>query len=399
MRTRSTITAVLAALAALALVRCSDDFPPASQVSGLRVLGMRAEPAEPRPGDLVSLQALVVDPSRPDAGNAVLWFGCEPSLDPRFNACSNEDVLQALTTVEGDGGLPAGLRFLGAGDQVVTQLPADVFAGIDAGDPVRVRGVLAEAIAIAAAAPPPQSADAGFALLDQVRKGSVKHVTALFRYPVSENPEPNHNPVLLGYRYQGQPLAAGAAVRLQPSDAGISIEADPSSFEQYLEAAPAGSIDRTESLAAAFFASVGALDEGAVEVSGTVEETISPPDALSVRQGRLWTVVRDTRGGQSWISAPIWVCDPSAPSPTVDQISRDGGIELRGSELDQVLEVQVGTEIAPGLRCSDSECTAALPRTAGGDDPIEIRTKNCQPLMLSGAAARRSRSIRMRLMP
>ena len=382
MRRTAPSSAVFAALVGLALVRCGTDFPPASEVTGLRVLGVRAEPAEPRPGDRVSLQALVVDPTRPDAGSAVLWFGCEPSLDARFNPCSNEGVLQALTTLQGDGGLPPGLRFFGSGPEVMTQLPLDVFAGVDAGDPVRVRGVLGQAIVIAAAAPPPTSVDAGFALLQQVRAGSVPHVTALFRYPVSENPAPNHNPVLLGYRYRGEAVPAGGAIRLDPPDAGLAVEADPGSFEQYVEQAPTGPIDRTESLAAAFFASVGDLKENAVEVNGTVDETIGPPAPITQRSGRLWTVVRDTRGGQSWTSAPLWVCDPAAPAPTAASVSLDGGVVISGSELSQVLELQIGSAIAPGLVCTDTQCTAQLPPPDAGTAPVVLRAKNCQDIPL-----------------
>jgi hypothetical protein len=372
-RTFALTTAVLL----VALARCGTSFAPASEVHGLRLLGMRAEPAEPRPGEAVTLEALVVDPTR-DAGNAILWFGCPPSASPNANACSNQDVLQALTTEQPDaGGIPEGLQFLGTGPQVRALVPYAVFAGVDAGDPVRVTGVLAQVVAIAVAAPEPTSLDAGFALLGQVRRNEVPNVAALFRYPVSENPTPNRNPVLRAFELDGQPVPPGATVRLASPDAGLDLDVDPSSFEPYVEVTPTGPIDRTETLAASYFSSIGKLSELATLVNGPVTEAIRTGDAGPGSSGMLWSVVRDTRGGQSWLAAPLFVCDPAAPAPSARSAELDGGIVLTGNALGSVLDLQVGPAIAPALSCSDSSCTAGLPALDAGVYPITLRTRSC----------------------
>src|SRR6185369_13336550 len=53
------------ALAAATLSACSDDLAPANQLSGIRILATRAEPAYARPGETVMLETLAVD-ARPD---------------------------------------------------------------------------------------------------------------------------------------------------------------------------------------------------------------------------------------------------------------------------------------------------------------------------------------------
>lgn len=364
---------------AAAVLACGTDFVPASEVSSLRILGIRADPAEPRPGQSVTLQTLVVDPTRPDAGSATLWLGCAPSADTTNSPCSNTDALVALTSSGDGGGLPPGVTLLGLGPEVTTQIPTDVF-GPDAGDLERQRGFLASAVVIVAAAPPPASPAEASALMEKIRNNEVPKQVALFRYPVSESTAPNHNPVLTGYRVEGTSVPPGATVRIPAPDASVDLNVPDASFEPYVEQTPTGPIDQIEQLSARYYATPQlVVDKEAVEVHGTVEELLGPGDAgLSTPAGHLWTVVRDSRGGQSWIDARTYLCDPSLPNPSATSAFSDGGIlTVRGENLTQVLDVQVGPAVVLGASCDAQTCSGPLPALDAGSYPLVLRAKSC----------------------
>ena len=86
----------------LLLIGCNaNDLTPASLVDRTRVLAIKANPAEPQPGDLVRLKALAVDPV--EGIQAVIWFGCLIEESSDFGC----DELEFLgQTVEG-GTIPS----------------------------------------------------------------------------------------------------------------------------------------------------------------------------------------------------------------------------------------------------------------------------------------------------
>ncbi|MEC7948212.1 MAG: hypothetical protein VX265_11660, partial [Myxococcota bacterium] len=65
----------------------------------MRILGVRATPAEPRPGDRVTFESLVYTPAETQLGG-VLWFACLPEgaddfgceLDPSVADLFNDDI-------------------------------------------------------------------------------------------------------------------------------------------------------------------------------------------------------------------------------------------------------------------------------------------------------------------
>jgi hypothetical protein len=364
---------------ALCGVACSTDFAPASQVSSLRVLGMRAEPAEPRPGQGLTLRALVVDPTRPDAGTAMLWLGCAPTAEAVESPCSNTDALLSLTAAS-DGGFPPGVALLGLGPQVATQAPVNVFPA-DAGVAERQQGVLGSAVLIAAAAPPPTTPAEATALLDRVRNGEVPRQVALFRYPISESETPNHNPVLDGYVVNGEPLPRGATLGVPAPSVTVDLAVPDEAFEPYVQHAPTEDLQRTEALAARYYATQLLVDIEAVQVRGTVEEKLLPGGFTSDPQsrfGRLWTVVRDTRGGQAWLEARTFACDATLPAPSATAASVDAGtLTLTGANLSSVLDVQLGDAVLANLQCAAATCSGSVPALDAGSYPLTLRAKSC----------------------
>src|SRR6266849_4035051 len=87
---------LLPALAALLpLIGCRGSFDPASFVSGLRVLSVKAEPPEIPPGQTSMLTALVVDT---DSGAIDLaWAACMLGPAPASAAPVNPDCVRSAT--------------------------------------------------------------------------------------------------------------------------------------------------------------------------------------------------------------------------------------------------------------------------------------------------------------
>ncbi|HLM47169.1 MAG TPA: hypothetical protein VK458_25100, partial [Myxococcaceae bacterium] len=130
---RHRLMMVLSAL--VGLCACEEEFKPETEVVGLRVLGLRASPAELAPGQTATLSALVVDPSRPGKPLTLLWLGCEPDpLDLGRSPCSDTETLgdpTKLVPVSEDGTppqLPPGVSVIGFNDRAEYAVRADLFS-------------------------------------------------------------------------------------------------------------------------------------------------------------------------------------------------------------------------------------------------------------------------------
>src|SRR5262245_18177166 len=87
----------LRALPALAflLAGCNvDELSQSYQLDRLRVLAVRATPAEPRPGETITLDAYTYDPDGDELG--ILWFGCLPDATDEFGCTVDPSVLESL---------------------------------------------------------------------------------------------------------------------------------------------------------------------------------------------------------------------------------------------------------------------------------------------------------------
>lgn len=263
---------LIGALAALALVGCGEEFPPASRIDGLRLLAIRAEEPElvpPAPGEppaRTALNALVADPAQlddPSRRVSVLYIGCTPS--PGRVEAGICTALENLITPNRIGGiLAAGGCFEGApghGDGggetvrlvgfeactqtegcgpaeveiggVTTTLPEPVYEvpgefrldSLPPGHPQRTNGVQAAIVAVAVAATPQElveGADPSDAcrfstgvgqnlsrlLEERERMTALKRVQ--LRGPDVSDPI-NVNPILPGITANGQRLDAPTA--------------------------------------------------------------------------------------------------------------------------------------------------------------------------------------------
>lgn len=344
----------------LALAGCDFGFRPETLVDDMRLLGIRAEPADLAPGETARLDALVVDPSRPGQANTVLWLGCDP--DP-FNlnrsACSDFTVLADagnLFSPSPDGGmLPEGVHVIGFDENAAYAASPDVFHALDAGDERRLTGTVGQALAFAVAeeVSPTATEEELKALFARVQSREVKSVIALFRLHISESPERNHNPALSTLFVAREAWPKGAHVTVLPGEK-VELDGDAldSDFEPFTNPTPSGVENKTERILMAWYSTAGRFSEERTAMREDVKTVFTAPggddpkDPVPAgREGTLFVVLRDTRGGQSWEEVPFYVCDAARPAPRVTQVtwpsSATDPVVLTGTNLEQLLDVVV----------------------------------------------------------
>ncbi|MBI3182358.1 MAG: hypothetical protein HYZ28_09465 [Myxococcales bacterium] len=383
---------------ALLLCACAEEFKPETVVENLRVLGVRASPAALGPGQSARLEALVVDPSR-SGRSTVLWLACDPDpLNLGRSYCSDMATLSEpsalLKTDAGVPELPKGMRFIGLNRQASYRAPDDLFAQLPVGDARRRHGAVAQVLAIAVAEEVSLSAGPAEleALFQKVRSKAVRSVIALFRIVVSEDPRPNQNPELAGLAVAGASLPDGAHLRVRElEEVELELLAPDSAFEEYEQANPDGPEPKTERLIAAWYSTAGRFSEARVALRSDTKELYTSAGKRGDpvpegREGVLYAVVRDTRGGQSWEEYPLYVCDPGLPPPAVESASPPSGrgdgsavLALRGAQLSSTLDVMVGERALLNLSCSaaSGECSGHVPPLPPGNYPLAVRGKHC----------------------
>lgn len=347
----------LVSFALLALAGCDYGFRPETLVENMRLLGIRAEPADLAPGETARLDALVLDPSRPGQKNTVLWLGCDP--DP-FNlnrsACSDFSVLaDAGAVFSPDAGLPDGVHVIGFNENAAYSASANVFDALPPGDERRVSGTVGQALAFAIAeeVSPTATEEELRALFTRVQNKEVRSVTALFRVRISESPERNQNPTLstLFVAREAWPRAAHVTV-LPGEKVELDADAPDAAFERFTNVTPSGVEEKTERILLAWYSTAGRFTEERTAVREAVKTVFTAPGGEDAqdpvptsREGTLFVVLRDTRGGQAWEQVPFYVCDAARPAPKVTQVdwpaSATDPVVLHGNDLEQLLDVVV----------------------------------------------------------
>lgn len=337
----------------LALLGCDPGFRPETLVSDLRLLGIRAEPAELHPGESAQLSALVLDPAR--TGSSVLWVGC--AADPYVmnrSPCSNTAVLSDPSALTGGTGtLPEGVQLIGFDDQASYRAPADLFAPLPADDARRQSGTVGLVIAFAVAETinPGATQEELAAVFGRVQRNETKAIVALFRITISESDSHNQNPGLERLVVANERWPRDAHVLLREREPVLldALAAD-GSFERYAQLTPEGVVEKTERLLVAWYSSAGRFTQTSTALGEDVRTIFRAPGTEAdpvpqKRTGTFFTVVRDTRGGNGWRSWPFFVCDDTAPSPSVISVDWPSGptqpVVLHGSGLEAVVDVVV----------------------------------------------------------
>jgi hypothetical protein len=243
---------------------------------------------------------------------------------------------------------------IGFNDQAAYTVPADLFAQLAATDARRKTGTVGQVLlfAIGAEVNPLAPREELDAILDKVRSREIPSVITLFRLRVSEDLPPNTNPELGELLANGEPLAPGATLRLaSDKPTPLELTAPDPAFETYTQVAPDGTVEtKTEQLISAWYSTSGRFEPERVALRTGTPLEFRPPDGTKLqpfpenRGGTLWTVVRDTRGAQSWKEVPFYLCDERLPAPKVTSIETqsEGLVVLHGENLSSVLDVVLG---------------------------------------------------------
>jgi len=270
-------------------------------VDRLRILAVRAEPAEPGPGDTVTFEGLVVSPEA--QLELVMWigclgkdldvFGCEidasilddlGDFDPE--SMTPDELLELYTTLQ-DAGLMGVEPYLAPSFDV----PADILDDLNEEERNEGLSLFVQVTAI------PQGAS-----------GEDDTELGLKRVPVSGAATPNHNPAIEQLLFDGVAVAADTRVEV---DAGESYVLEPvlsaDSIESYEYLMVDGSWE--ERVEEPYFSIY--IEQGSVDAINTLHPFSdfewTAPDDPEDPEMTVWVVAQDRRGGMSWWSQAIVV--------------------------------------------------------------------------------------------
>ena len=269
------------------------------QIDRMRVLAVAAEPAEPRPGEVVTFRSLIVSPDKPV--ECSVWLACDA-----------------------EGGYGCGLGGVGATgtDTGATAADGTWFVGVDPLTPLawpvpedfldaqteaeRLEGRSALVTVLATADCEgliEGSAEEAQAILEA---GPDEVEMAYKRVPVSLAETPNHNPEVAGVRVDGLEVASGARVELDRGQTyQIEVVLAEGAVEVYTYRTEAGvDEERVEEPYFLWYAQEGSFDQTAT-LYPTVEVAYTTPAETERAEQSLWVVARDRRGGMGWAEVPI----------------------------------------------------------------------------------------------
>jgi hypothetical protein len=271
---------------------CTPNFAAPSEVSDLRVLAVQAEPPEAQfdaQGNVqdVSLRILAVDPAR-DGFSSMTSSLCAVTDSRRCESGPHFDM--PLATRKG------GTEFSAT---VPGALMARVIAFAQSSDKLQGLGGIRVMFALSVEDGDPNGPVAADKILLYSPQGTT----------------PNHNPAMTGLALSrdGQPagsVAPGQTLQLQRGVTyGIRPLLAPGAREEYDTTDLRGNkVHLKEQPLYAFFTTPGAefdRDTAYEPVDG-----VAPPDGLTridairTGSGTVWVVIRDGRGGESWIAIP-----------------------------------------------------------------------------------------------
>lgn len=336
------------------LTACDPGFRPETLVENMRLIGISTDPANLRPGETARVSALVLDPSR-TSPSTVLWLGCE--ADPynlNRSPCANPEVLQDPSSLTGGTGtLPPGVSVIGLNDRAAYTAPAGLFDVLAPDDARRQQGTVGQLIAFAVAetVSPQAPMEELQALFERVQRKEVKSVIALYRVNISESSVRNTNPAVDSLVVANETWPKGARFFVREGEpVTLDVAAPASTFEPFVLETPSGPEMKTERILTAWYSTSGRFSETSTALGEGVKTIFTAPGTKTDpvpdrRTGMLYTVFRDTRGGQSWREWPFFVCDTSLNAPTVTSVDwpadASAPVVLHGADLGSVLDVIV----------------------------------------------------------
>ncbi len=286
------------------------------QLDRLRVLAVRGEPAEPRPGDVVSFESLTYLPTDQQL-DLTVWFACLPDQASDFGCELDASAFDSLSGVDPEALTPeeqakllqqlldAGLIGVEPWFPPTWVAPADALDGLS--DTERIEGV---------------SAVINLTAMPTGAQSESDTEIAYKRLPISEALTPNHNPDIVAFTVDGEVFAPGGTVGV---DWGEPVEIEPllaaDALETYTYRTSDGvDEERTEEPFVSWYVEAGSFDQPyslypTLPVTWTAP--LSPEDVHvgdgSTTSWRLIAVIRDRRGGMGWAELTVEIGAEDAP--------------------------------------------------------------------------------------
>lgn len=280
---------------------CAPDLgDPEWLVTGERILAVRGDPPETRPGEAASYRALVVTPEGEIEDPKIDWGFCgAPKPLTENNAVSRDCLGDAVlplgapaATIEAATPLDACARF-GPDTPPGNFRPRDADASGGFYQPLRLRF----------------GSTTGFALARvtcDLPNAPIEVAIAFAKgYPTNENPALS----AIATTSDGAPVALdrippGARVRFETGWSAGDVETYP-----VLDPDALTLVDRQESLLASWFVTAGELDTGVTAPEGN--DAMSNTWTAPKHEGKvnLWVVLRDDRGGVDFAGVELRVVD------------------------------------------------------------------------------------------
>jgi hypothetical protein len=302
------MTTRLVALGLLALAAaCEPDFDPYNELKGMRVLAVRAEPADLVEGSSTTVDALL----HLGSGDAptLHWSMCPWPSDPNggFTCALEQADWQAAWKAAGLSGQAPALD-LGTGDTAALAFPGTLAQA------QKLCHVLEQNIAAAVMVPPDCERSWPWTVRLSTRAGAahietVKDVTLLLTADAVSNQNPSLDALLADDKMLGAmpvDLAAGDKHKLL-------VDVPDSAAEIYVPASALGEPPKKpekESLLFTWFVDQGSTDkihtsfkEGIEALPNAIKNDWDAPDEGA--DATLYVVVRDPRGGVGFISGTV----------------------------------------------------------------------------------------------
>jgi hypothetical protein len=289
----------------LLVASCRPDFGEReSHVDRVRVLAVRVEPPEAKPGEAVTTSLLIASPAGPVDALASWAFCATPKLLTENGAVSAECLANGVIPIgDARGGVTAALPASGCFDfgpetqsAEVRPRDPDVTGGYFA--PIRVR--------VAASEEEPLTAF-GFARLACNLANAPADLTARFGQQYVRNENPSLLP-LEAHLAGGTRASLDAVPRGAPIVLRAAWRAEDAETYAVFDIRDQVIVTRRESLRVSWFATAGTFDRDRTgrteeEQETSTDNTWTAPD--DARTTHLWVVLRDARGGVAFAGAVL----------------------------------------------------------------------------------------------
>jgi hypothetical protein len=272
------------------------DLPPGWLVDRPRILAIKAEPPEARPGDVVTFSSLIPQPGVAHPWS-VVWLACAPDDSGGIGfGCTLPTDLDLSTATPAD---LASLGFIGLEPLIppVYTVPSDSLN--DLTDAEKLEGIY-ELISVTAL--PPEYLDPSTA---PAEPDFSELASGYKRLVISEATTPNHNPQIIGFTADQKPVPSTATLHLEAGqDYALDVVLTTDSIETYTFVDSKGiGEEREEEPYLSWYASAGTVDEP-FTLYPYFDATFTAPESAGV-SGTIWVVLRDRRGGMDWWEQPF----------------------------------------------------------------------------------------------